>query len=350
MNPQNNKEIYISLTKNHTESEISEIMHANPRTVRRYAQQTGVKPKSTKFANKTLSEWQQLFDETYNGELKIEGKLYRNDNGHIEGCCICQKCGYKWTVEINHKIRYKTKCIKCDKGNHGNRYDKDTVINKLNSVYAGQWSIVKYGHYSEKDSIIKCNLCGHESTVNLSDFINTTTMRCTNCQTGSFGEYVIANTLLYNRISFVREKTIRINNKKYRLDFLIDNKLGLEYSGLQHFEKGLYYNEKINVGVIQKQNWCKQHGYDFVELKAVYDIDNIIEMLSNVLDIKLEKPTSEFFKANNPDMTTVLNYMQTHSARQTENDLQIPRSRIEKFVKLSGYESISAWQADNKDK
>lgn len=199
-----------------------------------------------------------------------------------------------------------------------------------------------------KNSTIRCRLCGHEQAVNLNDFINTTTRRCTNCQTGSFGEYVIATTLLYNGISFDRELRVDIDDKHYRLDFLIQHRLALEYSGMQHFKQGLYYNEAINDGVQKKREWAKSNGYAFIELIATYDIDNIIDDLSKALDLHLQKPTLDFFKQHNPDAATVLDYMRTHSMRQTMKDLSVPSSKIKTYVRLSGYTSVSAWQAENK--
>ena len=52
----------------------------------------------------------------------------------------------------------------------------------------------------------------------------------------------------------------------------------------------------------------------------------------------------------NPNMKTVLQYMQKHSARQTERHFKIPKTKIQKYIKLAGYESISDWQSENKIK
>lgn len=343
-----NKQKYLELASEHTESELAQILNVNTRTIRRYAQEFGIKPKPTHYTNEPISVWKQRFETVYAGQIELTGKIVRDKTGHIKAACKCLRCQTEWQIKLNSKISSKTGCIRCDKGNHGNRYDKATVQNMLNQTYENQWKLVKYGKYSKKDSIIRCTLCNNEQLVNLSDFINTSTMRCTCCQTGSYGEYVISNVLLFNDIPFEREKIIEINNHKYRLDFLIDNRYALEYSGLQHFEKGLYYNEKINEGVNIKKKWCEEHGYEFTEIKASYSMSQIICDISNVIHKTLKTPSSEFFKKNTPDMQTVLNYMKTHSARQTMKDLKIPVTKLKKYVFLTGYQSISAWQADNK--
>lgn len=242
------KKQYLILAQSHTEPEIAQILKLNPRTIRRYAIELGIRPQPTKFTNKPLTEWIQRFDSIYHGQITIKTDIHRDNRGHIKATCVCSRCKKEWTADINEKIRNKTGCKFCDKGKHGNAYSVDEVEQMLNRIYTGQWSLIKYEHYSRKDSIIRCNLCGTERYVDLSSFINTT-MRCTKCQTGSFGEYVIANVLRYNDISFEKEKIIIIDNHRYRLDFLINNRIALEYSGLQHFEKGLYYNEAINNGV-----------------------------------------------------------------------------------------------------
>lgn len=339
---------YMQIASNYTERELADILHVNPRTIRRYANETGIRPKPTKYTNRSLDNWRKQFNTIYQGQLELKEDLYRDEHGHIHGTCKCIRCHTEWSANIGEKIRTKTGCIVCDKGNHGNKYDKATVEIMMNQVHNGQWKLISYGHYSKKDSIIRCRHCGYEQTIKLDDFINTTTMRCVRCQTGSFGEYVIATALLYNNIPFEREKIIQLNNHKYRLDFLIDNCIGLEYSGDQHFEPGLYYNPAINHGVTEKQSWCKSNGYEFVEIRASYKISEIIKMLSDILQRPLDTPTSEFFKQNNPDMQTVLSYMKTHSARQTMKDLNIPVTKIRKYVILDGYQSISDWQSANK--
>ena len=50
-------ETYIELCKTKTESEIANIMQVNRRTVRRYKEKTGIKPKPSKLTNKTPEEW-----------------------------------------------------------------------------------------------------------------------------------------------------------------------------------------------------------------------------------------------------------------------------------------------------
>lgn len=74
---------YLALSKTHTEIEIAKILKINPRTVRDYAQQTGIKPKTNAFKNRTLSEWSDLFNKTFNDKLSITN-IYR-DNGKVFG-------------------------------------------------------------------------------------------------------------------------------------------------------------------------------------------------------------------------------------------------------------------------
>ena len=49
-------------------------------------------------------------------------------------------------------------------------------------------------------------------------------------------------------------------------------------------------------------------------------------------------------------MKKTLEYMKTHSSRQTAKDLKIPNSKIKLYVNLAGYTSIREWQKDNKIK
>ena len=344
MNENHDKYIKYATTK--TKSELAEILNVKEETIRKYQRITGVKYKHEHYINRTIDEWYNVFNEIFKGELTLSN-LERTKTGHLKGSMKCAKCNHQWTGNVMHKIRNRTKCAKCDKGNRGNKYSEQEVYNMINQQYKNHWSIVAYHNYSRTNNIIKCNLCGIEHTINLSDFINTTSMRCTHCETGSFGEFVIATCLDYNNITFVREYDVTINEHKYRIDFMINDTIGLEYHGDQHYNEGLYYDEKINYGVEQKRKWCNDNGFDYLELTYSKTMNNIIQSLSDILNIELTTPPSDYLKHYSPDMTTTLSYLSKHSARQTMKDLNIPVTKLRRYVSLQGYHSISDWQNEN---
>lgn len=343
------KELYLKYTKDFTEHELAEKLNVNPRTIRRYAQEFGIKPKPNKYRNISLDEWKSQFETHFKGKLIIVGELTRDKQGHVTGTCQCVKCKAKWKTDITHKISENTGCIHCDKGNHGNKYSKEEVERLLNEHPYGSWELIKYGNYSKKNSIIECKRCHTRRLVKLSNVICTTTLRCPTCQTGSFGEYVIANVLRYNNIPFKREYGITNNEKAYRIDFIVDDNIVVEYSGEQHFTPGFMYNQTISDGVKSKEKWAKQQGFHFFEIKGAHNenMRRLMQELSHILNSELTTPTRDFFMNTDPDMATVLDYMKTHSARQTMKDLSIPVTKIRKYVTLCGYNSISSWQLDN---
>ena len=340
-------ESYRNLAPDHTENELAAILGVGRRTIRRYAQRTRVRPKVDVYRRRTLPEWVALFNESYRGRMTVCGPT-RDAAGHVIGNITCNRCSSQWVAKLAAKVKRQTGCIRCDKGNRGNAYGVQEVTELLNEHHAGQWEVVSYGRYSHRESVIRCTLCGIFRDVNLADMINTTSRRCTNCQTGSFGEHVIRHTLRFNKIPFRSEVPIRIRSRRLRLDFLIEDRLALEYSGLQHFEAGAYFNEDINRGVRSKELWAIEQGYSFHEMVAKKTMIAIIADLTLVLERRLETPTAEFFAASDEVMTQVLTYMETHSARQTERDLQVSRTRIQRYIRLAGFESISAWQAENR--
>lgn len=341
-----NHDSYLALTPRHTEKEIAALLGVGTRTVRRYAQHTGVRPKIDKYRKKSNEEWVEEFNLTYRDSLSI-GNVSRDVSGRPVALITCRDCGTNWSARLSDKLANQTGCTKCHQGNFGNRYTAEQVVDLLNQQHADQWGLVTYGEYSQKSSTIKCSLCDNQQLVNLSDMINTTSRRCTNCQTGSFGEYVIRNTLRFNQIPFESEVRIDAGRRRYRLDFLIDDAVALEYSGMQHFEQGRYFNEAVNHGVLSKQRWALDNDYQFHEIVARRSLSAIIEALATVLGRSLETPTPEFFATSDEAMLTVLAHLETHSARQTTKDLRVPISKIHKFVQLAGYESVSAWQAEH---
>lgn len=76
-------------------------------------------------------------------------------------------------------------------------------------------------------------------------------------------------------------------------------------------------------------------------------MNNIIQSLSEILNIELTTPPSDYLKHYSPDMTTTLSYLSKHSARQTMKDLNIPVTKLRRYVSLQGYHSISDWQNEN---
>lgn len=347
MTPQ--KEQFLKYASQYTEKELSEKIKVTTSTIRRYSKEFGIKPRTNKYRNKSLHEWKSDFEQKYKDKIIIIGDLTKDLYGHVIATCKCLICGTTWRTRINQKLSENTGCIHCNKGNHGNKYTQQEIRQKLNSKPYCSWELIYYGDYSNKNSIIRCRRCNQQRTIKLSDFIHTT-MRCTNCQTGSFGEYIIANTLRYNRIPFKREYEIQENKKHYRIDFIIQETVVIEYSGEQHFKKGFMYNEKITSGIQSKKQWCEQNNISFHEIKASNktSMADIIKTLESILKRKIKTPTPEFFMHTDPDMKTVLEYMKSHSARQTASDMNIPMTKIKRYVMLNGYKNISDWQSDNK--
>lgn len=342
----NNLDKYKKLAPNHTENELSKMIGVANRTIRRYSQQTGIPFKSTNYKNKSLSEWKLLFDSTFAGKL-IVTDLQKTKNGKVEGKITCCNCNTSWRCRLSDKIKKKTLCISCSQGNCGNKYTHDTVLSMLNSTQANHWDLIEYNSYSKLNNKIKCLFCDNVQVVNLSNFINTTTKRCPFCESGSFGEFIIASTLRYNNISFEREFVVSSSTKsKLRIDFMT-SRCAIEFNGEQHDNPGLYYNSKINNGMILKEQWCINNNISYEIISWTTDIDEIISKLSDKLKLKLKKPTPEYFSKSTPKMKQVLEYMKTNSARSTSKDLNIPTSKLKKFVKLAGYSSISDWQNSN---
>ena len=347
------KTLYVQIAENYTSNELAKLLGVSETSIKRYAKETGVQFKPKIHRHRSTEEWRKRFEDEYAGKIELtKGPIRDKQKGKWQASYKCLQCGHEWSGDLASKISAHTGCPKCNEGRHGNAYTQDEVLSMLNADFKGQWEIMEYGRYSKPESTIRCTLCGRvQEKVNLANFIRTTSRRCTQCQTGSFGEYVIANTLQYNEIPFERERKIRINNHIYRLDFLINNQIALEYSGNQHFdETTLYYREYIIENMRYKKEWAEKHGYQFVEMRYERLMTSIVQKLSEIIEMPLKTPTPEFFKKNNPTMAQTLEYMLTHSMRQTMTDLNIPSSKIKNYVRLDGYPSVLAWQLANMEK
>lgn len=340
-----NHEKYIKLAKTHTKEEIAQVMNLKIDTIRKYQRETGVKYIPTHYDNKSLSEWKNQFNSHFKNQLEVEN-LIRTRTGHVIGDITCLKCGYAWSGNIMHKLKMNSICPQCTKGNRGNKYSFEQVQKMLNAEHSEHWELVSYNDYSQKNNCIKCLLCGVEHIVNLSDFLNSTSKRCTHCESGSYGEFVIAACLSYNNIEYKREQIVVINGHKYRFDFILNNRV-IEYNGEQHFKPGLYYSENINIGMQRKEQWCKAHKYQFIEIPYSRTLNDIFQSLSEKLNCALKLPTPDYIAKFTPELKDVLEYMKSHSARQTCKDLNITRYKLQNYIYLAGYSSISQWQKEN---
>ena len=336
-------ETYIELCKTKTESEIANIMQVNRRTVRRYKEKTGIKPKPSKLTNKTPEEWIQHFNNTY--DTLIAKRVYSEKN-RVKGEIVCTKCGTQWSTRISDKMSNKTKCITCDKGNHGDLYSFENVQKRLDTIETGRWKLIKYGNYSKRNSIIQCTKCNRQTQVMLSEwFIRPHS--CRNCEIGSYGEYMVATILKTNNIPYKREFVVEFTDRIGRIDFVTDT-LAIEYNGEQHYDtSSIFYSERINETYNMKRQWALQNGYQFIELNGK-DATEIYKQIVDQSGLKLTEPTADDFAQHNNNIVEVLHYLETHTKAETAKHFNISENRIYKFVQLIGYENVREWRKTHK--
>lgn len=346
MRTMNRIDKYKKIAPKYTKNELADILGVKPKTVVAYRKQTGIKFKLSGHDNRTLDDWKEQFEKVYHGQLKLL-KIWKTSSYGVSGIIYCPICHRTMVIKaIRAKIRKGTRCPYCYRriDNSGNQFSAQQVINKLNSQCADHWILVKYGHYSQKDNIIRCQYCGYQQRVNLSDFINTTTMRCVHCETGSFGEFIIKTCLQFNHIPFKQEYTIS-GRHKYRIDFLIDHRIAIEYNGMQHYDPTHKQYQAITQGMKAKRNWCKTHHIKFIEIKYDKRASIIINRLNTVLGMSLRTPTPEFYKAHNPDIVKVLDALKIKSSRKVMEQFHIPVTKLRYYVMVDGCDSISQWQS-----
>lgn len=161
----------------------------------------------------------------------------------------------------------------------------------------------------------------------------------------SYGERIVATILDTNKIKYISQYMVKIDNISYWFDFYLPTiNTFIEYDGVQHYKD---INESLEDNKRRdslKNNYCTNNDINIIRIK--YDknsIDSVFEYLSDA--IKLEtKPTSidiisisDKFKRNIYDSDYVLDYYKRNSYRKTVLDLGVSKRQLDNVIKEYGF-------------
>lgn len=277
---------------------------------------------------------------------------------HLEGAGCELIGGYKNSrVKISFRVkdgRYKgltgkTSLSSIKRGFSKDVYDsldynskKEYVDNLATDVGC---VIVKYSKLLQKnDEIILISHYQHEWRVKISNLEKS--KYCPHdSYLLSYGERIVATILDTNKIKYISQYMVKIDNISYWFDFYLPTiNTFIEYDGVQHYKdiNGLLEDNKRRDSL--KNNYCTNNDINIIRIK--YDknsIDSVFEYLSDA--IKLEtKPTSidiisisNKFKKNIYDSDYVLDYYKRNSYRKTVLDLGISKRQLDNVIKEYGF-------------
>lgn len=227
------------------------------------------------------------------GKLTVLKRSEKNNKDrHVFWDCQCE-CGNLRTVDgtalRNGSI---TKCYDCTK--KGQVYIGNTPGPIKNHIGERFGSLVVLELMEQRSNagraIWKCQCdCGNICYVESNRLITNNTTSC-GCQKKSIGEEQIANILIQNNITFLRQYSFEncLSPKKSKLffDFAIfdkDNNLQyiIEYDGIQHFKPIEYFGGETEYEYRKecddiKTNYCKEHNIPLIRIP--YTLKNNIQL------------------------------------------------------------------------
>lgn len=194
-------------------------------------------------------------------------------------------CGNIFVTSLANFENSKHQCIKCsrkDANEFKNKYDKE-YINQLCKKNGSSIVEIPKGNYinTKSNITLKCKECGCDFTTSLGYILSVNKFTCNNCSyqnaPSSSGEITIHNILKKYNINFKEQYSFDdcIDKQRLRFDFIIfteNNKLAIEFDGIQHFYPFDYYGgiEKYN-DVIRKDtiknNYCKENKIPLLRIK-----------------------------------------------------------------------------------
>lgn len=193
------------------------------------------------------------------GHVVTNSRRYWLKNPH---CPICQKK----LIDRKRHLRFARRLKKFGKVELRENYISQTKTRKI------------------QVKCLKCGFVWHASSSALN-----TGHGCHKCNSSN-GEHIIHQILDKYHISFVYSYKVNDLRDKYELhyDFYVpDQKLLIEYQGLQHYEPIDYFGGKDKFKIQQKHDqmkreYAKEHGYKLIEVPYTEDIlDKIKKYLVN---------------------------------------------------------------------
>lgn len=198
-----------------------------------------------------------------------------------------RKCGHKWYTTPSTILQ--SNCPKCARDNQKSKMTKtqDEFVKEIYKLVGDEYVVT--GTYTKSMEKVKLKHvhCGYEWRVKPHDFI-TNGSRCPKCRE-SKGEKLVSKILNNMNIDYMIQKRFLDCRDKLPLpfDFIISDKILVEYDGELHFKKSNYYGggkglfNRIKKDKI-KNNYCIENNIPLIRI-PYWEFDNIGYILDNVL-------------------------------------------------------------------
>lgn len=193
----------------------------------------------------------------------------------------CKKCEIEFERTYDDIAKSKTKILYCPNCSSRKSHNFINYQERVNANFGNEYILMDEVYYNKKISIKHKN-CGLIFEMRIDNFLRS--KGCPICAPSvSKGEQKILN--YFKDKNYNCNYQFRIPNTKFHFDFLIDNKIVIEYQGLQHYQSvEIFGGEKRFLQQIKydnfKRNYCKKNNLILLEIPYT-DYKKIEEILDS---------------------------------------------------------------------
>lgn len=231
-----------------------------------------IKPKELKKNNCKCKTRSEVYKNKIKNKEIILLSTYKNSREKILHKCL--KCNFEFLSTPKSVSSSKWGCPSCS----GKKFSHEKYISLLPK------NIEIKETYKDSASYLLhvCTICNWEWFTK-PNYIIHMGCGCPKCAS-SKGESKISELLQNHNIKFIKEKTIKINDKNLRFDFHLEElDIFIEFDGIQHFVEreffgGQEYLKKVKRNDKEKTNWCKQNKKKLLRI-TYQQLDEIDEFL-----------------------------------------------------------------------
>lgn len=245
----------------------------------------------------TGTRFTRSWDSILHGHTKpITLNDYQKDKNFIENY---GSLGYKYN-------KTETEYLNADKiGNH-------RIFCICHPELNGEWRVTM--HHFKRDAYRKLNLSGK-----------------------STGEVIISSMLSYNKVTYLSQVPMKINNKEHLFDFFLpEYKIYIEYDGIQHFKPIDYFGGEVafedrKLKDDYKNKAVESLGYKLIRISYKENSpDKIMKILDNNLPISI-RYSPDMYKGY---INKIALYYSSHTVRETALEYGISTPTVSSYYKI----------------
>jgi len=252
----------------------------------------------------------------------------------------CLVCGNEWKGSLENFGYGKHGCPKC-KGDDASLRQKKTneqFLQDVTDTWGNRYTPLDKYINSRVKIRVRCNNCLGVWEIKPNDLLNG--HGCPRCNVNSAGEKILYNILFYNNIKFEYQYAYNYKNTILHYDFYLpENKLFIEYDGLQHYDKNnFFWSDAVHKYDSVKNKHAIESGNSIIRIPyGISNYQNVVKSIKENLNLDLEIPPTPYLLKDIYDFRDVFKYSETHLYKDVLTHFNMSNGKINRIFRLAGY-------------